>query len=181
MLIAAEKRKENIAEYILYMWQVEDSVRACQFNIDLIDKYIISQYPEPEKVKAKFRDWYADIILMMYEENIKETGHMKILKVIVAEMNDLHLKLINEKKDPKYIEQYNLAIPNLRDFKKKLGSNVGNEIEICLSALYALLLLRLQKKEISPETYEAMHTFSSLLALLSFWFKKIELGEVELL
>ena len=27
MLIAREKRKSNVAEYILYMWQVEDLLR----------------------------------------------------------------------------------------------------------------------------------------------------------
>jgi hypothetical protein len=180
MLIAREKRKENIAEYILYMWQVEDSVRACQFNIDLIEKYVISLFSEPEKVKAEFRDWYADIILMMYEEDIKKAGHMKLLNTLVDDLNNLHLKLINDKKDPKYLEQYYLAVPNLRDFGKKLGPNVENEVEICLSALYALLLLRLQKKEVSRETLEAMHTFSNLMALLSNWYKKIELGEAEL-
>jgi Domain of unknown function (DUF4924) len=177
MLIAKEKRKDNIAEYILYMWQVEDSVRACQFNIDLIDKYLISQFSEPEKVKAEFRDWYADIILMMYEENIKESGHMKILKLLVEDMNKLHLKLINVIKDPKYLEQYYWTVQNLRDFGEKLGHNIDNEVEICLSALYALLLLRLQKREVSDETIEAMHTFSNLMALLSNWYKKIELGE----
>jgi Domain of unknown function (DUF4924) len=177
MLIAKEKRKDNIAEYILYMWQVEDSLRACQFKIDLIDKYLISQFSEPEKIKAEFRDWYANIILMMHEENIKESGHMRMLKTIVNDMNKLHLKLINVKKDPKYLEQYYWTVPNLRDFGEKLGHDIDNEVEICLSALYALLLLRLQKREVSDETIEAMHTFSNLMALLSNWYKKIELGE----
>ncbi len=122
MLIAREKRKTNIAEYILYMWQVEDSVRACQFNIDLIDKYLISQFSEPERVKAEFRDWYANIILMMHEENIKNAGHMKILNGLVKDLNNLHKKLINEIKYLKYLEQYYWAVPNIRDFGKKVGS-----------------------------------------------------------
>ena len=28
MIIAQKKRKENIAEYLLYMWQIEDLIRA---------------------------------------------------------------------------------------------------------------------------------------------------------
>jgi hypothetical protein len=179
MLIAKEKRKDNIAEYILYMWQVEDSIRACQFNIDLIDKYLISQFSEPEKIKAEFRDWYADIILMMHEENIKESGHMKMLKLLVNDMNILHRRLINDLKDAKYLEQYYWTLPNLRDFGEKLGEKLENEVEICLSALYALLLLRLQKREVSGETLEAMHTFSNLMALLSKWYKDIEEGRIE--
>ena len=31
MYIAQSKRKENIAEYILYLWQLEDLLRALQF------------------------------------------------------------------------------------------------------------------------------------------------------
>lgn len=29
MITASQKRKENIAEYLLYMWQIEDLIRAC--------------------------------------------------------------------------------------------------------------------------------------------------------
>ena len=32
MIIARQKRKENIAEYLLYMWQVEDLIRANKFD-----------------------------------------------------------------------------------------------------------------------------------------------------
>jgi hypothetical protein len=181
MLIARQKRKENIAEYILYMWQIEDSVRACKFNIDIIDQYIISQFSEPERVKTEFRDWYANIILMMHEEKIKESGHLKILNGLVLDLDNLHKKLINDIKDPKYLEQYYWAVPNIIEFGKKLGSDKSNEVEICLSALYALLLLRLQKKSISDETLEAMHTFSNLMALLSEWYKNTETGKVEIL
>ena len=34
MIIARQKRKENIAEYLLYMWQVEDLIRANKFDMD---------------------------------------------------------------------------------------------------------------------------------------------------
>ena len=36
MIIARRKRKENIAEYLLYMWQVEDLIRANNFDMDSI-------------------------------------------------------------------------------------------------------------------------------------------------
>ena len=44
MIIAQLKRKENIAEYLLYMWQIEDIIRANKLDIDLIEKNLISQY-----------------------------------------------------------------------------------------------------------------------------------------
>ena len=36
MLLAQQKQKENIAEYIIYMYQMEDIVRAFQFDLDKI-------------------------------------------------------------------------------------------------------------------------------------------------
>jgi hypothetical protein len=174
MLIAKEKRKENIAEYILYMWQVEDTIRACNFDFELIDKRIISQFSESPRIKDEIKEWYADIILMMHEEGLKDSGHLKMLNSLIYELNVLHLKLINEIKDPQYLEQYYWANPNIRDFEKKLQGKTKNEVETLLSAMYALLLLRLQKKDVSRETLEAMQTFSNVLALLSSWFKKKE-------
>ena len=37
MFIARQKRKENIAEYLLYMWQMEDLVRSFKCDIEAID------------------------------------------------------------------------------------------------------------------------------------------------
>ena len=36
MITASQKRKENIAEYLLYMWQIEDLIRANGLDIDKI-------------------------------------------------------------------------------------------------------------------------------------------------
>ena len=43
MIIARQKRKENIAEYLLYMWQVEDLIRANKFDMDSINRTVIAQ------------------------------------------------------------------------------------------------------------------------------------------
>ena len=42
MIIASQKKKENIAEYLLYMWQIEDIIRAYGLDIDQIQKHIIN-------------------------------------------------------------------------------------------------------------------------------------------
>jgi flagellin-specific chaperone FliS len=179
MLIAREKRKTNIAEYLLYMWQVEDTIRACDFDMEIIEKRIISQFTEVEKVKSEIRDWYANLILMMHEEGIREKGHLSLVQTMTDDLYQLHRKLLYEKQDEKYLEQYSWAAPNIREFSQKLNGQSSNEIETCLYGLYALLLLRLQKKEISNETREAMQTFSNLLAVLSERFKQIETGKAE--
>lgn len=180
MIIAKEKRKQNIVEYILYMYQIEDTIRACDFKMELIEQRIIAQFTVGEKVQQEIRDWYSDIMVMMYQEGVRESGHISLLSSLVAELSMLHHKIINEKQDPKYLKKYSFALPNIRVFEKKIGKDPESEIDTCVTALYALLLLRLQKKEISRETIEAMQTFSNMLALLADWFRKVEEGKVEL-
>ena len=47
MLIAAKKKEENIAEYILYMYQIEDIIRSFQFDIErIMDEYVRQQLPD---------------------------------------------------------------------------------------------------------------------------------------
>ena len=176
MLIAQEKRRSNIAEFVLYMWQVEDVIRAYHFDIELIDKNIISLFKKPDHVKREIKNWYANLILMMHEEYIKEKGHLKFVKDITNDMNNLHIELLTKRKDAKYTKLYSYAEGNISEFKKKLQDPGLNEIEICLSGLYALLLLRLQKRKINSETTQAMMTFSYLLAMLSKKYKELSGG-----
>lgn len=118
MLIAQQKRNTNIAEYILYMWQVEDLIRAYSFNIDLIEKNLISQYAQPAKVKNDVRDWYANLILMMYREKILESGHLSFLNTLVNELSDLHIRLLNNSNETHYHEIFQQASDNLDIYKK---------------------------------------------------------------
>ena len=37
MIIAQQKRHENMAEYLLYLWQVEDIIRACKLDLNVIE------------------------------------------------------------------------------------------------------------------------------------------------
>jgi hypothetical protein len=180
MLIAQEKRKTNMAEYILYMWQVEDLIRAHHFNMDLIEENLISQYAHSEKVKNDIRDWYANLMLMMYREGIRERGHLSYLKTLIADMNDFHLRLLNDPRERLYSDLYQLAASNIDAFRRKLADPQTNDIETCMNALYGLLLLRLKKQKVHRETEEAMGTFSQMLAVLSKKYLEAERGEREI-
>lgn len=179
MLIAREKRKSNIAEYVLYMWQVEDLIRAHHFDINLIEENIISQFEQPENIKHEIRDWYANIIVMMHKEGLHEKGHLRIVQGITDQMNDLHLKLLNQNNDGKYITYYNQARLNIDELKSRLPDRSVSDVETCLDGLYGLLLMRLKGREVGKETEAAMQTFSNLLAILSLRFKQLEEGELE--
>ncbi|QQS51929.1 MAG: DUF4924 family protein [Bacteroidota bacterium] len=180
MIVAREKRKKNVAEYVLYMWQVEDTIRAFNFNINTLEERLLSQFKQPPHVMDEIRDWYTNLILAMHEEGITQSGHLQIVKSLIDEMYQLHHRLMETMIDPGYIHTYKLAKENINSFRTKLGKSESNEIELCFFALYGLLLLRLKKKEVTEETLKAMNTFSTLLSHLSASFKKMEEGKIEI-
>ena len=61
MDIAQAKRKENIAEYILYLWQIEDLLRALQFSPEAIYSQLVARREVPEEQKQIFLLWYMEL------------------------------------------------------------------------------------------------------------------------
>ncbi|MDK2979272.1 MAG: hypothetical protein PWP52_1986 [Bacteroidales bacterium] len=180
MIIAKTKRRENIAEYVLYMWQIEDLIRAHNFDIEKISKNIIDKFDQPQPVKNEIRNWYEGLIDLFKEEGIENTGHLQFVQNTVNELNDLHLHLLKSPEHLDYIDAYNQARDGIIELTNKSKGNVENEIEACFNGLYGILVLRLQQKTISPSTAEAMGQISKLIALLSRKFKLYEEGRIEL-
>lgn len=173
MIFAEEKKKSNIAEYILYMWQIEDILRAYNFDFNQINDHIISRLNVDENKLEEVQIWYKDLIEKMHRENITKTGHLKFIRVLLEELNDLHDTLMCSPTEKKYQELYQWASPNIQELRKKSYSQNISDIELCLIGLYGMLMLKLQKKNISEETKRGMQTFSNLLALLSSKYKEL--------
>lgn len=180
MIIAQKKRKENIAEYLLYMWQVEDLIRANNFDMDSIKRTVISHYDQPEEVKEQIAQWYEEIINMMREEGVKEKGHIQLNKNVIITLTDLHLKLLKSPKEMIYGAAYYKTLPYIVQLRSKSGGNDLPELETCFSAVYGYLVLRMQGKEISSETLEAIKQISSFLAILAEKYRADMNGELEL-
>ncbi len=173
MIVAQEKRKNNLAEYILYMWQIEDVIRACNFDINRLDEVVISGFKKEGIAHQEIKNWYENLIEMMKVEQIQKKGHLQIIKNNVNELYDFHLYLINERKDASYIDLFQKSVGNIAEFRKKSKGN-PNDIELCLTALYGVLILKLQQKEISEATSRAVETFSRLMASLTAKYKSFE-------
>ena len=173
MIIAELKKKENIVEYILYIRQLCDIMRANNMDIKKIDELLISKFEVSEKEKLKIHNWYQALIEKMREENIVVSGDLKEIKELISMLNRIHLALLDDKDEYRHHELYNWAKPNIAEYKRLSKSNSDNEIEICIDAMYALLLLKLQHKSISEETAQAMQTFGSLLANIADVYKKL--------
>jgi SAM-dependent methyltransferase len=167
MIIARAREKDNIAEYILYMWQIEDLIRAANFDLEYINQTVISKFDLPEKVLSEMRKWYKDLINNMLSEGLKTKGHLSFLVNLMERLGHIHLELIENDEEIRYHELYHLAKDNISEFIIRSGKTFNSEIEACFNGLYAFMLLRIQKKEISADTISAMTTFSNLLAGLS--------------
>jgi hypothetical protein len=172
MLTAKGKKNENIAEYLLYMWQIEDLIRACALDIERIQQNIIDQYEQPENVKAEIRTWYESLIEMMKLENVSEKGHLQLNQNVIIELTDLHLRLMDSPKEQYYTMAYRKVLPLILELRAKPGGDSFGEMETCLNLLYGVLMLRLQKKEITAETNLATQLISEFVRLLATKYKQ---------
>lgn len=178
MVIADEKKRENIAEYVLYMWQLEDLLRSIDLDPNAVSA-IASQFSSyDDSVVEAAEKWYRGLIRQMKSEKIEKVGHLHSVQDVVIELYYLHNTLLNISKDVDYIKLYENAAPHLVELRKKSGK-VTNEVELCFNALYGLLLLRLQKVVITPETETAMKAISELIAYLSARYHHMKSGKLD--
>ena len=171
MFIAQEIRKKSIAEYILYMWQIEDTIRAYGCSLSRIRHEYIDKFQYSDEQKEEETDWFGNLIRMMNEEGCREKGHLNINKILVQDMLDLHNQLLQSTKFPFYNSEYYKVLPFIVELRNK-GDRDVSEIETCLDALYGVMMLRLQKKQLSPETEHAVKEISTFIGMLSDYYIK---------
>lgn len=141
-----KSKKENIAEYILYLWQMEDYLRA---------------FPEHAEATLELHELNE----MMHREGIMDGGHLALAQNALAELEDLHAKLLNE--DAMYRAAIIRLQPSLNLLKAKTDNPTMSDLEACFTLLYQIMLLHLQKKPISPETASVQQQATQVLQFLS--------------
>ncbi len=172
MLIAEKLRKENIAEYLLYMWQVEDIIRAYGCSLSRIKEEYISRFQvEDLETHEEMVDWYGNLIRMMNQEGKREKGHLTINAILVQDLNELSSQLLASPKFPFFNAEYYKVLPFIVELRNR-GDKEISEIETCLNALYGVMMLRLQQKEVSPQTQNAVKEISTFLGMLSDYYIK---------
>ena len=102
---------------------------------------------------------------MMHREGIMEGGHLALAQNALAEMEDLHTQLLNE--DAMYRAAIIRLTPQLNLLKAKTDRPTMSDLEACFTLLYQIMLLHLQKREISPETVSVQQQATQLLQFLS--------------
>ena len=179
MLTAQQKKKENIAEYILYMWQVEDLIRAHQCEMALIREKLLPGYQlEGEQIK-EVDAWWDNLTTMIQLENKESAGHLQMLINTVNEVNALHLKLLKTPKFVPYLLHFQSLLPLLKELERKTIPKPSNDIELMLSALYNSFVLKLKGQKITNDTEQALKAFAQFLAMLSKKYKEDQAGKLD--
>ena len=146
-------KRDNIAEYILWLWQMEDYLRA---------------FPQQAEASQELHELNG----MMHREGIVERGHLQLAQNALDEVEGMHRELLNE--DAMYRAAVMRLQPSLNLLKAKTDRPTMSDIEACFILLYQIMLLRLQKKEISPETASVQQQATQLLQFLSRAYRDVK-------
>ncbi len=177
MLIAKRTLENNIAEHVIYMFQIEDLIRANKLDKDVLMDTIIKPQVQDENLQSQYDDWYKKLIAQMKREGVDKAGHVSEVNEILMELLMLHNTMLNIVKDKKYKESFEKALPSLKDFQAKSNSSNINLIEIGFNALYSKVILKLKGQDISDATNEAFKSISEMLAYLAAYYKKMKSGD----
>lgn len=180
MFVAQEKLKNNIAEYIIYMYQVEDMIRAYNFEIEELRKHIIQPQVKSESFEAEAVKWYEDLIAEMKSRKLEKKGHLNQIQEVMTELIYLHNTLKDVVKDRKYIDLLTAAEPNIEEFRKKSDLKSAHLVEVCCQALYMKLLLKLRGEEISEASESAFDTMRIILAYLTKGYHQMKSGDMSM-
>lgn len=178
MLIAKKTKEDNIAEHVIYMFQIEDLIRANQLDLETIINTIIRPQIQDEQLLHAYTKWYNDLIQQMKNEGIEKQGHLSDVNEILMELLMLHNTMLNILNDADYKKRFEVALPVIKDFQVKSNSSDINVIEVAFNALYTKMILKLKGQSFSASTEEAFNQISQLLGYLAIYYKKMRNGEL---
>ena len=147
-----KSKNDNIAEYILYLWQIEDYLRA---------------FPQHAEATPELHELNE----MMHREGTMDGGHLALAQNALAEMEELHRTLLDE--DAMYRAALIRLTPQLNLLKAKTDRPTMSDVEACLVLLYQIMMLKLQKREITPETASVQQQATQVLQFLSRTYKSL--------
>lgn len=197
MYTAKKKRRENIAEYILYLWQLEDMLRALEFSPERIYSTLVESHTELDnQAREQLFFWYMDMVNLLNTEGKRESGHLEHSEHLIADLDDLHKHLLTspigkEKGYPTIYAPLAVELPQLKAALRREDSKGNNkeisDIEACFKALYSVMLCRL-KSATSSETQgqnsqyinDVMELVSPLIANLAAIHIAAEQGKIDL-
>lgn len=181
MDIAQAKRRENIAEYILYLWQLEDMLRALQFSPEAIYSQLVAPRTDlDEGRKSVFLMWYMDIANLLRQEGKEEKGHLEHTLHLIDDLHNLHLQLMKLPVGAHYRRTFARLEPFLPQLRALLGKAGVSDTELSFRALYAAMLYRIKGEGGKGAVTDTLEFVSPVIAELADMYRKVETGEIDL-
>lgn len=176
MIVSEKKKRENIAEYVIYMWQLEDIIRAHDHDAGRVYRFIMGEAQvDPELGDTALR-WYQDVCNRV--SKLSQGAHLEEVRETLQELSLLHGMLLTTIKDPNYLKIFESARLAIEDLKERAGAKAVGDIEACFNGMYGVFLLDIQKKEISKATKEAIIPIRELLISLSKRYSDMKKGKL---
>ena len=166
MFIAQKLRSQSISAYLIYMYQVEDLIRAYGLDADRIAAEYLPRFGYDEQQMKEAREWYESLARMMREEGKEQAGHVRVVQNTLDLLEDRHQELLADKDEHDYKAAYYKALPHIVALRTQGNNKAKHEMENCIDALYGATLLRMQGKELSLGTQTALKPISELLNIL---------------
>ena len=182
MYIAQSKRNENIAEYILYLWQLEDLLRALQFSPEAIWTQLVAPQEQDETRRHELLLWYVELAGTLCDEEKEEHGHLDHTLRLICALQALHEQLLAVSAGESYRSLFARLAPDLPRLREALGKPETGDIELCFRALYAVMLYRMQGKDAQRNeavTRDVLEAVSPVIAELSRFYGMVERGETD--
>ncbi len=177
---AQKLRHQNIAEYILYIWQLEDLIRALQFSPEAIYSQFVTPRTQlsPEE-QLSLLEWYTQIGDLLQKEGKEQSGHIEHTLHLISDLHNLHLQLMKLPIGARYRALYaplQEVLPDLR----AIISNTPSDTELCFRALYAAMLYKIKGEGGKNAVLDTLEYVSPVIAELAQMFRKAEGGEIDL-
>lgn len=166
MQIAKKIKSQSISAYVVYMYQVEDVIRAYGLDVDRLAEDYLPRFGFGADELAMEKEWYGSLARMMREEGVALSGHVRVIKNTIALLSERHQELLHDGKQPFYSAAYYKALPCIVDLRTKGEARDKNEIENCLDAVYGATVLKMRGVELTAETKAALASVSALLEML---------------
>ncbi|NLR92367.1 MULTISPECIES: DUF4924 family protein [Flammeovirga] len=172
MLIADQKKKQNICEYIIYIYQSEELLRAFDFNFEDIKEYVIKHITKlDEQQQEEVIKWHKDLLDVMTKEEVLKEGHCSWAQDEVDNITTLHEQLLAN--DKEYAKTYKNAEPHINENLKIADGLITNPIQICINGIFGLLLLRTRGRKVDDATKQILDTFGDVLSYLAYKYKAV--------
>lgn len=179
MYIAQSRRKENIAEYILYLWQLEDLLRALQFNPEAIYARLVAPTGGDAQTNNNLLLWYMEVGNLLRGEGKQESGHLDHTLHLIADLGNLHERLLTAPEGGRYRELYARLQPELPRLREIIGHDKVSDTELAFRVLYAAMLYRIKGDDSKKGAIaDALELVSPLVAELARVFHLVEAGEL---